>query len=911
MHRALAEADTRLFVVVQAVWRELTAALAAQQALIERVTARPPGISSGEHRTTEARDNLETGVTQEMVGVLDELRAARPIERVIAAMENWDREASQWVRTLPEQAVLSGVQVRALARVSEARLGWRVLAGLEPRQRTLALRRLLGASYYAASVSRARRDGLMLQTLARTLRAVSLQYEVAYRLLNSADQSASEQFRQRRQAVMEALLQQGPGLIAQRQQWRESELVPRSLRDVAAAIVGIGARPPERTVDRSGFLAHWTQQVRAVQDEMGLARQATRLAVEVATLLQRSLDACFAERERLSGDLAAAAAAFERKDLENDPLKALLVAQPVPATARVREIGTGLRAILQSLPEAVELPDSFPPLPSSRKARRVAPRRKVLEAFDLRVAPELQTLFAELEEEHSDVVRDLERARAVVAFGVSSTAKSRGEAQERIAEEARQNARSLLTHRRESLGDRRSQLERRLRGLAQRALEPLHEAISPDRYNLALRRRRERLRAQSGSLGARLLDSLWGGLTVVASRAAAVVDRLLIHIGWRAEPIRERSEVVRRPTLPAALAGDDDGKSISELYAHLFRQDPVEESQFLVGREPELDAIAEARARWEAGHAAAVLVVGERGSGKTSLLNCALLGPLAGIAVVRTEFRERITTPEALRTFLRAQVGAREGVKLEAFLAEERRVIVLEEVERSFLRQIGQYEAVRELQRIITATSRTTLWLLVVNGIAFRLLDPAVRFGEVFSHRIDASSATAQELQAAILFRHNLSGLRVHYDVAQEDGLVARARSAFGRQNAEQDFFKGLALLSDRVYRTAFSLWLRHIKPNADGSITVRRVDNSGADAVVAGLGHVHLFTLLAVLQHGSLTPEEHAAVFALPLDESRSQLNDLLARELLGPEDGRPGYRVRAEALPIVRQALYRRNLL
>ena len=912
IHRALTEADERLLTALHDLWKERTDAIAEQHALIEHVsTTVAEGAADGPPTPGAARKRLDATVTHGIAPMLDALNVARPGDRVLAAFETWDREVSQWLRAVPVQANLSGPDATALARATNTKLGWRTLAGLDPRRRPQELRRLISVAHHAAAESRTMRDGLILQAFARALRDLHVQWEVAYRRLSSADHIARETFEKETRAAAGELLTQGIERIERRQRWREDELIPASVRRLAAAVAGIGQQPAERTIDRTAFLAHWARQFRTVQDEMRLARAAVELEGDVATLLQGALDAAFEERQRLADDLAAARTALDGPDAGDLMLQVPPAQHPAPTQARMREIGTGLRALLLELPEAVELPDELPPLPGSGGARRVSPRREVLEAFEEDVVPELQALFEELEEEHRDVVRDLERARAVVAFSLASVGATRNEAQERIADEARQNARRLLEHRRESLGDRRPQLETRLTGFARRVLEPLHEATSPDGRALALRRRRARLRAQSGTIGAQVLDTMGRGVTVVTRHGAALLDRALIRIGWRAEPVRERSEVVRRPTLPPALSGDDTGHTISELYAHLFRQDPVEDPRFLIGREPELQAIAEARDRWEKGHAAAVLVVGERGSGKTSLLNCAVLGPLAGLSLVRTEFRERLTTPDALRTFLRAAVGAPEGTTLENFLAQDRRVIVLEEIERAFLRQVGQYDAVRELQRVITATSRTTLWVLVVNGIAFRLLDPAVRFGEVFSHRIDASSATAAELQAAILFRHNLSGLRVRYEETPVEGAMARARAALRRQDAEQVFFASLAARSDRVYRTAFSLWLRHIEPEADGAITVRRIADVGADAVVAGLGHVHLFTLLATLQHGSLTPEEHAAVFALPLDESRSQLNDLLARELLGPEAGRPGHRVRAEALPIVRQALYRRNLL
>jgi hypothetical protein len=80
---------------------------------------------------------------------------------------------------------------------------------------------------------------------------------------------------------------------------------------------------------------------------------------------------------------------------------------------------------------------------------------------------------------------------------------------------------------------------------------------------------------------------------------------------------------------------------------------------------------------------------------------------------------------------------------------------------------------------------------------------------------------------------------------------------------------------------------------------------------VIDALDLADLFTLVAILQHGSLTPEEHATVFQKSSAASRAQLDELVAREIIEPDPGRPGLRVRPEAARIAREALYRRNLL
>lgn len=70
----------------------------------------------------------------------------------------------------------------------------------------------------------------------------------------------------------------------------------------------------------------------------------------------------------------------------------------------------------------------------------------------------------------------------------------------------------------------------------------------------------------------------------------------------------------------------------------------MDDPQFLVGRDREIQALVEARAMWEAGRPVSTIVVGERGSGKTSLINCALKGPLVGLPVIRGEFNARVAS---------------------------------------------------------------------------------------------------------------------------------------------------------------------------------------------------------------------------------------------------------------------------
>jgi hypothetical protein len=204
------------------------------------------------------------------------------------------------------------------------------------------------------------------------------------------------------------------------------------------------------------------------------------------------------------------------------------------------------------------------------------------------------------------------------------------------------------------------------------------------------------------------------------------------------------------------------------------------------------------------------------------------------------------------------------------------------------------------------------LWVAVTNRSAFNLLDAALELGSGFSHRLDVASARPAALRQAVEVRHNLSGLRLRFLAPPgPKGRVPAAVAAIRRRvDPEEAFFAALSRESDGIFRTAFQLWLSQIESVQGGTITMKPMGRPPLDAVIEELDQDDLFSLSAVMQHGSLTPEEHAAVFDSTLGASRAQLDDLLARELIEPDPARPGFRVRPRALRVVREALRRRNL-
>jgi hypothetical protein len=170
-----------------------------------------------------------------------------------------------------------------------------------------------------------------------------------------------------------------------------------------------------------------------------------------------------------------------------------------------------------------------------------------------------------------------------------------------------------------------------------------------------------------------------------------------------------------------------------------------------------------------------------------------------------------------------------------------------------------------------------------------------------------------EDLMRAILQRHNLSGLKLSFaPPPPEDPRVSRLRKAFGLEREPQRLFsEALYEQSEGVFRSAFELWQASIERAEAGVVEMRQPLAPNFTALGRELKQTDHFTLVAVLQHGSLTEAELAEVLCENVEASQLRLDRLRALEILEPDPLHPGIRLRAEARRFVVDTLLRVNLL
>ncbi|MBI4472766.1 MAG: ATP-binding protein [Acidobacteria bacterium] len=655
----------------------------------------------------------------------------------------------------------------------------------------------------------------------------------------------------------------------------------------------------------------WARQARAVESHLDV--QARLAAAEKAMIgaARTMLTSLEQEHQALLKELDSVVSWLRNRQQNQQSPFPPAQADIVAAAARVSAWKQGMEQILHRIPESIEVSFHVFTRPRLRPPwTTLAPRSAFQESFGKEGVAVTREGLGQLELQHQGIVREIERAREVVAFARETARADEGN-ELRIEREGISNALSLLEFHREHVQEAPPGVEESFVAALSATFLRTHTVLSEGQWGLLRQAALHGVPAAIRTLLRVARNRSREGLREAARLAGKAVRELVIRIGWISPPTTRVPHVIARGYLSRTLGGESRVEQLPMIYQRLFRLVPVEDIRFLIGRQEELAALAEAQQLWQQGHNAAALIVGERGSGKTSLINCALQSAIADAEVVRGEFSGRLTHHEEMYAFLAHLIGVDPG-SLEKELQARRRVIVLEEMERAFLRRMQHYGAVRALINLISKASRQNLWIVSTNYFAFRFLNAAIRLDPHFSHRINAMAVEPEHMREAILMRHHLSGLRLQFAPRPEaEPYAERLRRMAGiESDPDAEFFDLLHREAGGVFRSAFALWRRYIERVEAGVLYLRYPAAPRFESVLRGLNDVDMYTLAAILQHGSLTPHEHSVIFRIDEAKSNAWMDNLLARELIEPDPGRVGLRVAPEAGEIVRQTLFQKNL-
>lgn len=393
----------------------------------------------------------------------------------------------------------------------------------------------------------------------------------------------------------------------------------------------------------------------------------------------------------------------------------------------------------------------------------------------------------------------------------------------------------------------------------------------------------------------RLTDAtlLWTRYSGILTRNALERTRRVLGFG----PSQSNGQLVR--TTAAEFLSDADRKlgALPLIYRSLFSSDPLQDGRFYRGRMILNTMFISSYTYWKKGQFSNLVLVGERGSGKTSCMNL-LAGQvdsehtlLRGM-IAFTTWREAELIGELCRICGYTPCDTADAFVQKVMADERRLVILLEGFQNMFLRHMDGFAALEAFLMILTRTGSRVFWVVSCSRHGWNYLSKLYQTEGYFTHTRYVDEVNREVLRDIVMSRHRVSGYDLLFE-PDEDMRRSRAfRKLMGMPHEQQkllqeDFFTELDKLARGNIVIAILYWLLAIKEVRNDLLVLTPLRDIKVE-LGDGFSSEDLFVIAAVLQHDDLT----AAQLSLVLGESERHcllvLSKLVSRSVLLDQGGR-----------------------
>ncbi|TVZ56106.1 hypothetical protein OD91_1385 [Lutibacter sp. Hel_I_33_5] len=332
-------------------------------------------------------------------------------------------------------------------------------------------------------------------------------------------------------------------------------------------------------------------------------------------------------------------------------------------------------------------------------------------------------------------------------------------------------------------------------------------------------------------------------------------------------------------------------RQLPDEYLERFTLYSLQSKEALKGRENGLLSLERAYDNWKIVKAP-LLVVTNPGEGATSLLHASTyIYPSARIL----ESHEAIDTYQKLINHLQKDLQIDQEFKtlkdLKDYIVEniEESVIILENIERLFIRKINGFNLLEDFLLFLHATKKHIYWIISVNKYSFYFLNRVKFFSSHFPYVINLNPIENQELKEDILARnsgYSMVFLKPDTITKKLENQLKKLSKEERQKQLEELFFKKLFEFANGNMSKAI-LYARNSAFNVkEKSVYIKPYEPK----IIEELKLSDLFILEAIFQHRALTINELNVVLRNSNRQSRLTIEKLLEKNLIRTTQNKKG---------------------
>ncbi|MDC0718163.1 ATP-binding protein [Nannocystis bainbridge] len=390
-----------------------------------------------------------------------------------------------------------------------------------------------------------------------------------------------------------------------------------------------------------------------------------------------------------------------------------------------------------------------------------------------------------------------------------------------------------------------------------------------------------------------------------AQRDRARLGALALY-GRAAPVVRELAQDVRRTFTGEGprvgywdllIAGENRAGSLPAIYRRLFGEVPLGLSDLYQHRLRLEAPCREVFQTWLAGQRVALLVTGDRGAGKRTLVNRVRAELHGELPVHWISMGPHLASEARLCAALCEATGAPYAGSFREFartvpLIGGRRVLILENAEQLFVRTPEGLARMQAFLDLVRGTDEAILWVVLMAAPAATLLETCLRLPLYFGQVVHVPAESGRFIESMIRSRHRVSGFGLGFRERRAPALQ-RLRRPFTRADMLPDpgeeWFTDLERMCGGNLRQALDYWLLSARLDAktQHDILVRPLPRRRGTAL-NDLSLPQRQVLVSLVQHGALTEGQLQEIVRTTAGGIGPEIDDLRRRHLV--DQGGPG---------------------
>ncbi|MFY0606669.1 MAG: ATP-binding protein [Cyclobacteriaceae bacterium] len=394
---------------------------------------------------------------------------------------------------------------------------------------------------------------------------------------------------------------------------------------------------------------------------------------------------------------------------------------------------------------------------------------------------------------------------------------------------------------------------------------------------------RQELKDQAKNRGKVLLSKIGERFTYVNSLIQEVRQKFILTA---------KKEAATKEVSDFLSSSQEAIEALPIIYRNLYRIEPLSDLELFVGRKNEIDQLIKAYQNWESGKLGSSIIVGEKWSGLTSLINYIEHESHFKRAVNRKSCVTQEDHLLQVTTFFSELLD--EKLLSVDEIAERlsdgpKRVIVFEDLQNLYLKKVGGFVGIKALLELISKTGKQVFWITTSTLYTYKFFQRTLQIQDVFSYIINLQKPTTKEVISLIEKRNRISGYHIQFTPTNEDEKSKKFLKLTEDQQQkylEERFFKKLIDFSESNISMALMFWLLSTKSVDHNQITIgafRKPDLS----FLSTLSQEKILSLHQLILHDGLSIDAISQVSNMSKQNAFLNISMLLEDGILIHRDG------------------------